>query len=137
MRLRLILNVAFMTGLEVISSAQTTLRVEIKRAQTVSFVASSGVSSTSMSANVILPGGAHAKVTCLSGFDRCGPIESFHPVLLPPDSKKCINSPGAAESVVVTCTMTDLGFYDATRENNNLLIVVPSGTVQYHIENSW
>jgi hypothetical protein len=105
---------------------------------TVSYVASSGISSTLMSANVILPDGAHAKVTCLSGFDRCGPIESFHPELLPPDSKKCINGLGAdGNSAVFTCTMTDLGFYDATREGNKLTIVVPSGTVQYHIESSW
>jgi hypothetical protein len=137
MRLRLVLAVALVAGLELISSAQTTLRIEIKRVQTVSFVAGSGVSSTSMSANVILPDGAHAKVTCLSGYDRCGPIESFHPELLPADSKKCILTPSAAESLVNTCTMTDPGFYDATRENNDLLIVVPSGTVKYHIESSW
>jgi hypothetical protein len=89
MRLQLILNFVLMTGIGLASSAQTTLRVEIKRTQTISYVAMSGVSSTSMSANIILPDGAHAKVTCLSGFDRCGPIESFRPELLPPDSKKC------------------------------------------------
>jgi hypothetical protein len=138
MRLRLVLAVSLLAGLEPISSAQSTLRIEIKRAQTVSFVASSGISSTSMSANVILPDGSHAKVTCLSGFDRCGPIESFRPELLPPDSKKCIDALGAdGNSAVVTCTTTELGFYDATREGNKLLIAVPSGTVQYHIDNSW
>jgi hypothetical protein len=139
MRLRPVLAVALVGSLELVSSsAQTTLRVEIKRVQTVSFVASSGISSTSMSANVILTDGVHAKVTCLSGFDRCGQIESFHPELLPPDSKKCIDGLGAdGNSMVVTCTMTELGFYDATREGNKLLIVVPSGTVQYHTESSW
>jgi hypothetical protein len=118
--------------------SQATLRIEVKETQTNDFVAASGRPTRVYTAKVILPDGTHAKLSCLNGFSSgCGPIESFHPERLAPDSKQCTSKPGTGGTLFMTCTMIDLGFYDATRQKNDLIIVVPDGTAQYHIDSSW
>jgi hypothetical protein len=131
------LTFALIAEVSIAACAQSVLKIEIK--QTQDFVAASGESASLYTAKVILPDGTHAKLSCLSGLSTgCGPIGSFHPEQLAPDNKKCTNKLGADEnSLIMACTMTDLGFYEATRQENELIIVVPSGTVQYHIDSSW
>lgn len=116
-------------------AAQDSLKVEVKAARESDFVSSSAVVVT-FSANLILPDGAHAKVSCVSGVNECGAIESFHPERLKPDSRKCTNHV-QDNALWKNCIVSDLGVFEATREGNDLIIVVPSGTVRYHIDGSW
>ena len=138
MRLRMGLTFLLIAELSIRLYSQTTLRIEVEETQTNDFVASSGRPTRVYNAKVILPDGTHAKLSCVDGFTSgCGPIESFHPEQLASDSKKCTSKPGAGGTLFMTCTVTDLGFYEATRQKNDLIIVVSDGTAQYHIDSSW
>jgi hypothetical protein len=114
---------------------QTTLKVDVREAVE-SCLVEPTVGPTLYRARLVLPDGSHGKASCLSTSVNCGAIESFHPEQMKPDAKKC----GFEKSeglTFYTCTMLDLGQYNATREGNDLVIVVPFGTVRYHIDGSW
>lgn len=126
-------------GLMILLSApltgQTSFKVEVREAVESGLIAPT-VGPTLYRARLVMPDGSHAKVTCLSTSVNCGSIESFHPEHMKPDAKKC--GPEQSEGLTFyTCTVLDLGQYDATREGNDLIIVVPAGTVRYHIDGSW
>jgi hypothetical protein len=129
-------RIALVIFCSAVASGQTTLKVEVKQAVEATVVKPT-ITPTLYRANLVLPDGSHAKATCLSGYSAdCGLIESFHPEHMKPDSKKCGFEKDNGLTTYI-CTVSDLGNYDATREGNDLVIVVPAGTVRYHIDGSW
>jgi len=116
-------------------SAQTTFKVEVKQAVRSNLIAPA-VGPTLFRARLVLPDGSHARASCLSSSPDCGIIESFHPEHMKPDAEKCGIEVDKGLTFN-TCTISDLGVYDATREGDDLVIVVPAGTVRYHIDGSW
>ena len=81
----------------------------------------------SFHAKAILPDGAHAILTCQADESECARLHSAAPK----------NSGCDREHMVVTCTATDLDYFSAQREGNDVLIYVPKGKVTYHIAGSW
>jgi hypothetical protein len=81
----------------------------------------------SFQAKAILPDGDHAILICHSDQSECARLQSAAPK----------NSGCDREHMAVTCTATDLGYFSARREGNNVLIYVPKGKLTYHIAGSW
>jgi hypothetical protein len=84
----------------------------------------------SFRAKAILPDGAHAMLTCQAGEKECAGFQSFSSEK-PPDSG-CDRS-----HMVVTCSATDLGYFSARRDGDDVLIYVPKGKRKYRITGSW
>jgi hypothetical protein len=81
----------------------------------------------SFHARAILPNGDHAILICHGGESECG---GLHSAVLK-------NSGCDRERMVVICTATDLGYFSARRDGNDVLIHVPKGKLISHISGSW
>lgn len=123
--------------------AQSKFNITVTETKEVDWISQSGPPVIVLSAQVVLPDGAHARVSCVSGTsDECGDIESFTPEKAKPEDKTCTrlvegDPKTTAAALVTTCVTKNLGNYEASRESNELIITVPSGTVRYHIDGSW
>ena len=88
---------------------------------------------SSFQARAILPDGLHAMLICEGDEKGCGGFPSFTPEKSP-DAGGCSTS---QDGSIVTCTATDLGYFSAKRDGNDLLIYVPKGKRKYRIIGSW
>jgi hypothetical protein len=77
-------------------------------------------------AKAILPDGDRLILVCDSGESECAKLPSAAPK----------NSGCDREHMVVTCRATDLGYFSARREGNDILFYVPTGKLTYHIAGS-
>ena len=78
-------------------------------------------------AKAILPDGAHVMLVCQSDEKSCG----FFPEKLS-DTSGCDR-----EHMVVTCSVTDLGYFSARREGDDVSIFGSHGKHKYRIVGSW
>ena len=88
---------------------------------------------SSFQARAILSDGSHATLICEGDEKGCGGFQSFAP-------EKSLDVGGCSTSQdgsIVTCTTTDLGYFSAKRDGNDLLIYVPKGKRKYRIIGSW
>jgi hypothetical protein len=81
----------------------------------------------SFHAKAILPDGAHVMLVCQSEEKLC----AFSP-------KKFRDTSGCdREQMVVTCNASDLGYFSARREGEDVSIFGPHGKHKYQIVGSW
>ena len=121
------LPVAFLLLFATAGMASDQMRIEVVKMSVYIHVAP-GAMLYSVIANIVLPNGDHATISCTRARDHCSEIESFAPEKMPPNSRECAGD---------ICTTTDLGTYTATRKGNDLTIQCPREKLKFHIDGSW
>jgi hypothetical protein len=125
-----LLSVCASLALVQVSAAGDKIKIEIVEATTTIQTLSTGQMHFMFDAKVILPDGSHAALICLFGDNGCAGIAPIIPEKsAPPD---CTTS-----GAISTCVGRNLGFYDAKRNKNQLVIYGSRGKLRYHIVSSW
>jgi hypothetical protein len=106
------------------------IKIEIVEATTTIQTLNSGQLHMMFDAKSILPDGSHAALLCLAGDDGCAGIAPLVPEKSSPP--EC-----TTRGAVYTCIGRNLGFYEAKRNKNDLVIYGPKGKLRYHIASSW
>jgi hypothetical protein len=81
---------------------------------------------TAYRAKAILPSGVHVLLTCQGVEKRCALT------IFAPDKAGCDR-----EHMAITCGVTDLGYFPARRDGDDLLISIRREDRKYRISGSW
>ena len=93
------------------------------------------------SVKAILPDGSHVELTCLPSDKKCKGVTATSS---DESMTKCVMAAIASDAAAParvgntsTCTTKNLGFFEAKRDKNDVVLYTPNGKLRYQITGSW